>query len=523
MGVVRLWNPNKTILGPFAREGLLHPERLQAYSAIFLDQNRATLVSQALSRRRTAVEENVQRREGLEVLRAEGVEVAVAVPVIAENEILGVLLLGSRSPRKLDANLVRLIETIGNQLGLAVQKIRFQQETQHNLERVKGLYEINRATTSTLELNSVLDLLLEKIVSIHPRSAAGIRLFNKQRGVLEPAACRNLDEANWKSLGKSPPGHLSGLVFNTMEPVVVSNMPEDPRAAHLQLFRQEGLISFLGIPLIAKGEKIGVLMLYTRVRHDFTDEEITYVSALADQAAIAIQNSQLYEEARKLSRGLLASRSQIRTLMSGIVKAKDEEARRIARELHDESGQLLAAVHISLGEMAKNLPAEFGHQIRQTKELLKQVENRLRDLSHELHPSVLDDLGLVPGLEFLAQRLSRREGIEITTSASLRRRLSQLHEVTLYRVVQEALNNVARHSQASSARVLLRHRNGSIHCSIEDDGAGFDVEPVMERTAVEGLGLLGMRERVAALGGVVEIRSGRGKGTKITITLPGEG
>jgi signal transduction histidine kinase len=135
---------------------------------------------------------------------------------------------------------------------------------------------------------------------------------------------------------------------------------------------------------------------------------------------------------------------------------------------------------------------------------------------------VLDDLGLIPGLEFLAQRLSRREGIEITTSASLRRRLSQLHEITLYRVVQEALNNVARHSQAASARVLLRHRNGSIQCSIEDDGEGFDVEPVMELTAVEGLGLLGMRERVAALGGAFEIHSSRGKGTKIIVTLPGE-
>jgi signal transduction histidine kinase len=279
----------------------------------------------------------------------------------------------------------------------------------------------------------------------------------------------------------------------------------------------------LGLPLVAKGEKIGVLTLYTRVRHDFTDAEISYVSTLADQAAIAIQNSQLYEESRKLSRDLLASRSQIRTLMSGIVKAKDQEARRIARELHDESGQLLAAVHISLGEMAKSLPVQFGHQIRQTKELLKQVENRLRDLSHELHPSVLDDLGLVPGLEFLAQRLSRREGIEITTSASLRRRLSQLHEITLYRVVQEALNNVARHSRASNAKVHLRHRNGSIQCSIEDDGEGFDVQPVMERTAVEGLGLLGMRERVAALGGAFEIQSNRGKGTRIIVTLPGEG
>jgi signal transduction histidine kinase len=300
-------------------------------------------------------------------------------------------------------------------------------------------------------------------------------------------------------------------------------MLEDPTTSGLQLFRKEGLVSYLGTPLIANGERIGVLSLYTREQHDFTADEIAYVSTLADQAAIGIQNSQLYEESRNLSRDLLASRSQIRTLMSGIVKAKDEEARRIARELHDESGQLLAAVHISLGEMAKSLPAEFGHQIRQTKELLKQVENRLRDLSHELHPSVLDDLGLVPGLEFLAQRLSRREGIEITTSASFRRRLSQLHEITLYRVVQEALNNVARHSRASSARVFLRHRNGSIQCFIEDDGAGFDVEPVMERTAVEGLGLLGMRERVAALGGAFEIQSSRGKGTKIIVTLPGEG
>jgi GAF domain-containing protein len=374
LGVVRLWNPTKAVLEPVVREGFLHPERLQSYSAAFLAENQTTLVSRALVQRQTAVEENVQGCAGLTILRGEGAEVALAVPVIAHTEVLGVLLLGSRRPRRLDADLVHLIETIGNQLGLAVQKVRLQEETQHNLERVKGLHEIYRATTSTLEMSSVLDLLLEKIVSILPYSAAGIRLMNNHRGALEPVACRNIDPDAWKSVGKSKPGRLSGLVFATTEPLVIPNMLEDPRTAHLQLFRKEGLVSYLGLPLIAKGERIGVLSLYTRVRHDFTDDEIVYVSTLADQAAIAIQNSQLYEAARKLSRDLLASRSQIRTLMSGIVKAKDEEARRIARELHDESGQLLAAVHISLGEMANNLPVEFGHQIRQTKELLKQVE-----------------------------------------------------------------------------------------------------------------------------------------------------
>jgi signal transduction histidine kinase len=200
----------------------------------------------------------------------------------------------------------------------------------------------------------------------------------------------------------------------------------------------------------------------------------------------------------------------------------EKEARRIAHALHDEAGQLLACVHIALEDVARELPFPSRKRLQEVRVLLDQIEGQLRRLSHELRPTILDDLGLLPALEFLAEGVSQRASLPITVEGERAGRFPSPIETALYRVVQEALTNVARHAQATHASVQIQREPGSIHCSIRDNGIGFDVPVVMARKGQRGLGLVGIRERIAVLGGTLQIRSESGRGTEMVITVPVE-
>jgi two-component system sensor kinase len=278
------------------------------------------------------------------------------------------------------------------------------------------------------------------------------------------------------------------------------------------------------MPLIVKEEAIGVLSLLTKERHSFTLREIRFAETLAKQASIAIYNSQLYEESKKLTDELAGSEEQIHVLATGLIHARDEEAKRIAHALHDESGQLLAMVYIALDEMAKGLSAADKDRVRTIKGLLDDVEKRLRDLSHELHPTMLDHLGLIPSVEYLAKQISKRTGIQIKVAAGLNERLSPLLELSLFRAVQEAFNNVVRHAQAKTVEVRIMQDEELIQCAIQDDGAGFNPIAAWQRQKQkgQGLGLAGMRERIEGIGGIFQILSAPGEGTKLFISVSRE-
>jgi signal transduction histidine kinase len=194
----------------------------------------------------------------------------------------------------------------------------------------------------------------------------------------------------------------------------------------------------------------------------------------------------------------------------------EEELKRIAHTLHDESGQLLVSVHLQLEELARELPAA-GQKVRKCQALLEQVEQQLRRLSHELRPTVLDDLGWLAALEFLAGAVSRRTHMPVEVRSTVTHRLPAPVEVALYRVVQEALTNATRHARATRVRVEIDQGRDGLQGLISDDGIGFEVAACVHNG---GLGLRGMRERLGALGGSLDIVSARGRGAQIRFQLP---
>lgn len=197
----------------------------------------------------------------------------------------------------------------------------------------------------------------------------------------------------------------------------------------------------------------------------------------------------------------------------------EEEARRIALALHDDAGQLMVAAHMRLDHAMQGLPPVAQEELRSVKTLLDSVDDRLRHLSHEVHPAMLNQLGLVAALKFLAASLMERSALHITVQSTLRGRTPQRLAIVFYRIVQEALTNIQRHAQASSVQIRIGNREKTLWCTVSDDGVGFDPK-LVSRSGQHGLGLKGIQERITVLGGALQITSEPGRGAKLEITAP---
>jgi signal transduction histidine kinase len=196
----------------------------------------------------------------------------------------------------------------------------------------------------------------------------------------------------------------------------------------------------------------------------------------------------------------------------------EEEAKRIAYSLHEETGQFLACTYLALDEIRRDLPPPFHGRLKQVRDLLEKIAGHLRQLSHELRPTILDDYGLLPALEFLADGISKRSGLQIRIEGANTGRLPSSVETALYRIVQEALTNASKHARATRVNVRLLHEARLIRCSIIDDGMGLS--GVKGRKKHRGIGLMGIQQRLDGLGGTLKIESGRGHGTQVHISIP---
>jgi signal transduction histidine kinase len=226
----------------------------------------------------------------------------------------------------------------------------------------------------------------------------------------------------------------------------------------------------------------------------------------------------LERQGRQRYEALSHSRLELESLSARLVEAQEEERRAISRELHDEVGQSLGALLVEVGQLSKLLPPDdrvTQAQIAHIKSVAENAVKSIRDIALLLRPPMLDDLGLVPALEWQAREISRRGDMEVEVhSENVSETLPDEMRVTIYRLVQEALNNAASHASAKNARVAIMQNPDRITVEIADDGHGFD--PVRQR----GMGILGMEERVRRLGGSFTIESSPGKGAHVRAELP---
>ena len=216
----------------------------------------------------------------------------------------------------------------------------------------------------------------------------------------------------------------------------------------------------------------------------------------------------------------------LRYYVSQVLKAQESERLRIARELHDDTAQALTGVSRRLDMLSSSgtdIPPELAERLDELREQTDSILDGVRRFSQDLRPPVLDDLGLLPALKWLLIALEEQDGIGANTRIlGEPRRLPRDAELPLFRIAQEALNNVRKHSHASAVELTLDFRNDSIAMTVADNGSGFDLPPATGDVAASGkLGLIGMQERARLLGGTIDIESKPGEGTKVVVTVPG--
>ena len=196
--------------------------------------------------------------------------------------------------------------------------------------------------------------------------------------------------------------------------------------------------------------------------------------------------------------------------------ALEQQARAIGQALHDEAGQILTAAHLSLAAAAEMSPAPTRRHLTDVKQHLDTLEQQLRQLAYKLRPRILDDLGLIPALRFLAESAARRGGRTVTLRPDIRRRLPATIETTVYRLIQEAMTNVNRHSGASRVDIDVAEQHGALRCRIADNGVGLQAA----RSSSVALGIAGIRDRLGALGGTLAVHSRPGQGTELVAIIP---
>jgi len=370
---------------------------------------------------------------------------------------------------------------------------------------------LNLAVTSNLDLHSVGKSLLDTIQLFFTGWAATVGIFNEQTGSLDSLVFCNLREPECTT--ELTDWYAAREVLETKAPRVVQNIQTESRTRNNGFPRQSDWVSYLGLPLIARGDPVGVLSIYTNREHDFTEDEIAFFTTLAGQAVIALQNARLFEEVR-------AGHSQLRDLSRRLLDVQETDQRHLARELHDEIGQILTGLQLTL-EMAGRSPyPEASITLAKAQSLVNDLIRRVRQLSLDLRPLMLDDLGLLPTIVWHIERYTAMTGVEVDFSQNGlqdKRFLPQV-ETAAYRIVQEALTNVARHARVDRAIVQIWCMPETLILKIQDMGVGFDPRAVIR--AGKASGVTGMRERAVLLNGELSIDSTSGAGTCILAELP---
>ena len=390
---------------------------------------------------------------------------------------------------------------LASQAAVAIENARLYESSREWARQLESLNEIAAAMASEVEPRKLLELVARRLRELVDARFVAVLLPGPDES-LELVAGDG-DHAVALIGYRLAPHTKAGRVFKQGASVRVDSLLDDPEVDP-ELARLVEARAGLWVPLLTRGQPIGVLMAFDRRQYDprFSDAEVRLAETFADRAAVAVDLS--HRVARETVRR--------------IVETQEVEQRRLARELHDETAQALTSILLGLKRIEDTADSD---EVRAALgELRNSVVGALQDvrrLAVELRPRALDDFGLVAALERLTQEITEQTGLVVELESRLPDgRLPGEIETTVYRVVQEALNNVIKHADAKRVSVLLNQKNGMITALVEDDGEGFSPDEDGGR----GVGLLGMRERVALVEGRLSIESGAGHGTTLVAEVP---
>ncbi|MBE0686151.1 MAG: GAF domain-containing protein, partial [Anaerolineaceae bacterium] len=434
----------------------------------------------------------------------------------------------------MDVTIKPLLDEEGNPILLIIEarditeRVQSEERLVQNEKEIQRLYQAEKQAhflaetlrSAALDLSSslisgnVYESLLNNIYKLVPYTSAHIGLLEDEDHLIARIA---RGEENWpedkKFFGRRfDILHIPSFraLFSQNQVVSIPDTSLHPTSKYFPGYDYVG--SWIAIPLMASDQIIGLCLLEHVQPNFFTPDLIEWASAVASQAAIAIQNAWLFEQVRD-------GREQLQALSRQLVEVQESERQYIARELHDEAGQTLASMMVGFKvlENQSNDPQAVIAQSRELKKITDGVLENLHRLSISLRPATLDHLGLIPALRQHTEmiRSQHKLNIQFEVIGNINRLPTEL-ETAIYRIVQEALTNIVRHAKASHADVLLERKKDTIIVIIEDDGIGFDPN----NKVINHLGLVGMQERATMLGGSITLESSPDRGSTIKLEIP---
>jgi signal transduction histidine kinase len=396
-----------------------------------------------------------------------------------------------------------LATLLAAQAAVAIENARLYEAATRWARQLESLHEVVRSLVHETDLSRLLELVCRRLRELIGARLALIALPNAD-GELRISAADGV-EATSALLGTvlAREHSKSGRVLENRQSARVDSVFDDPEVDQEEA-RRMGVRTGLYVPLIARGRAIGIVVVHDKVGANvrFSDSDLRLAEIFAARAAVAVDLSQR------------VARDTVRR----VIEAQELERRRLARELHDETGQALTSILLGLKAIRSAATDEDAARAEtDVRELVVQALQDVRRLAVELRPSALDDFGLVAALERLATTFAERSGIPAAVESTLsEQRLPPELETVLYRLVQEALTNVVKHAGAERVSILVTQGDGGVRAVVEDDGQGFSPSEVR----VDALGLVGMRERLALLGGTLSVESEPGAGTAVVADIP---
>ncbi len=433
----------------------------------------------------------------------------ISLPLKSKEQPLGAIVVGNSREHHFVPEEIELLTAIASEIGVAAENARLHRNVTRQLDRERRLGEVAEGITSEIELGKVLSKVVQISEKLADADAGVIALLDEATGSISYPYLHNLPTELMQVTVAKGEG-LAGQVIATGAPAVINDYPAFP--GRVEAFVEGGIKSVLAVPIATSGRVFGVLGIATLTdRRDFSERDVSVLSSVARQAAVAIENARLYEAMRSYTRQILT--------------AQEEERKRIARELHDDTAQGLVALSRQLDGLlsaTEEDPARVQQRLRDLRQLTAQISQDVRRFSQDLRPSTIDDLGLLPTLEALTTRMSQENPVDARLEVKgERRRLSPEVELVLFRIAQEALTNVRKHSGATRVSTTVEFGDSFVRVTVTDNGRGFTV-PERPGDLVETgkLGLTGMFERALLAGGTVSVHSQPGQGTTVVAEIP---
>ncbi|HBY99673.1 MAG: GAF domain-containing protein [Ardenticatenaceae bacterium] len=463
----------------------------------------------------------------------------LAVPLQIGPRIVGVLDVQSNTCNAFDNTDVKTLQILGDQIAIAIENARLFQETRQRFQAMAALHETSLNIVSRLDSQQVLQAILQRAADLLGAQGGSLGIYEPETSLIRKIAIHNLPA---KYLGATLPlgEGVAGVVVETGEPLIVNDYLR--WEGHSKTFADTPLDALIGVPLRWKGEIIGCLDVLDRgERRPFGQEDIWLLNSFADLASIAIKNAELYSEVKGLSAELeqrvarrteqlattqaeLAQKAdQLQALLYKTIHLQEEERARIARDMHDSTTQLILGALYATQAAREGLDTNLSaarENMAMVQQFLQQIEAEIRQTIRDLRPLILDAEGVVPALKQYVDRYQQRTEVRCTLRVTGEpARLNSEPEVAIYRIVQEALQNVAAHAGAKTVCVGIHFDPQAVRVTVEDDGRGFDSTTLSQRAGGH-FGLIGMRERAWNIGAHLQVHSTPQQGTRVVLDVP---